>query len=230
MRDSPVAVAVTLRPLALLRAMTGDFDEARRLIGDANAILEELGRLHSAVSHHEAQVEMLAGDPATAEARLRIYLERLGAMGERALLATTAAMLAQALYEQGRYEDAEALRLVSERSAATEDLSTQAMWRGVRARVLARRARWEEAEALAHEAVEIVTPTDALTDQGDALLALAEIMELRGRASEAAAAARTALQLYSRKGAIVMADRARSALRRSERQVDGGDHAEIGVR
>ena len=27
-RDSPIAVAVTQRPLALLRAMTGDFDEA----------------------------------------------------------------------------------------------------------------------------------------------------------------------------------------------------------
>jgi tetratricopeptide (TPR) repeat protein len=173
---------------------------------------------------------MLASHPATAEERLRADLDRLGAMGERALLATTAAMLAQALYEQGRYEDAEALCRVSEESAAAEDLSTQAIWRGVRARVLARRARWDEAEALAREAVAILTPTDALTDQGDALLALAEILELRGRPPDAAAAARSALQLYSRKGALVMADRARSALRRSERQVDGGDHAEIGVR
>ncbi len=63
--------AVALRPLALLRALTGDFDEARRLIAEANAILGELGRLHSSISHHEAQVEMLAGAPATAAARLQ---------------------------------------------------------------------------------------------------------------------------------------------------------------
>ena len=151
-------------------------------------------------------------------------------MGERSLLATTAAMLAQALYEQGRYEDAEALCRLSERTAAPEDLSTQAIWRGVRARVLARRARWEDAEALAQQAVAILSPTDALTDQGDALLALGEILELRGRPPEAAAAVRAAMQLYSRKGAIVMVDRARSALRRSETQVDGGDHGEVGVR
>ena len=222
---------MTLRPLALLRAMTGDFDEARRLIADANAILDELGRLQSAVCHHEAQVEMLAGDPATAEERLQADLDRLGAMGERSLLATTAAMLAQALYEQGRYEDAEALCAVSERSAAPEDLSTQAIWRGVRARVLARRGRSEEAEALAHEAVAIVAPTDALTDQGDALLALGEILELRRpSAGGGRRGARGDASSTARKGAIVMADRARSALRRSERQVDGGDHGEVGVR
>ena len=178
-RDSPVAVAVTLRPLALLRAMTGDFDEARRLIGEANAILDgarapAIGRL--ATTRRRSRCWPV--HPATAEERLQADLDRLGAMGERSLLATTAAMLAQALYEQGRYEDAEALCRLSERSAAPEDLSTQAIWRGVRARVLARRARWEEAEALAHEAVAILSPTDALTDQGDALLALGEILEL----------------------------------------------------
>ena len=222
-------MAVTLRPLALLRALSGDFTEARRLIAEANAILSELGRLHSAISHHDAQVEMLAGDPAAAGARLEADLARLEAMGERALLATTAAMLAQALYEQGRYEDAETLSEVAERSAAREDLSTQAIWRGVQARLLARRGRHEDAEALAREAVELVAPSDALTDQGDALLALAEILDLRDRPIEAAAAAREALERYSRKGASVMAERARSALRRSERRVDGGEHAEIGV-
>jgi DNA-binding SARP family transcriptional activator len=229
-RASPVAAAVTLRPLALLRAMTGDFAEARRLIAEANATLGELGRLHSSVRHHEAQVEMLAGNPAAAAERLQADLDRLAAMGERALLATTAGMLAQALYEQARHDDADALARVSERSAAAEDLSTQAIWRGVRARLLARRGSHEEAETLAREAVALVAPSDALTDQGDAALALAEILELRGRPDEAAAAARSALELYSRKGAVVMADRARSVLRRSEPQVDGGDHAEIGVR
>jgi DNA-binding SARP family transcriptional activator len=227
---SQVAAAVTRRPLALLRAMVGDFAAARRLIADSNAILGELGRLHSQVSHYEAQVEMLAGDPAAAAARLQGDLDRLEAMGERALLATTAAMLAQVRYEEGRHDEAAALTERSERCAAPEDLATQAIWRGVRARALARAGRPEEAEALAREAVAQVAPSDALTDQGDALLALAEILELRDRPGEAAATAREALERYSRKGATVMADRARAAMARAERRVDGGDHAEIGVR
>ena len=107
---------------------------------------------------------------------------------------------------------------------------TQAMWRSVQAQVLARRGRHDEAEALAREAVALLAPTDAVTDRGDALLALAEILALRDRPADAAAAAREALDLYTRKGAVVLADRARSAVRRSEPQVDGGDHAEIGVR
>ena len=173
---------------------------------------------------------MLAGDAVAAGARLHADMDRLEGLGEQALLATTAAMLAQALYAQGRLAEAESLSVLAERSAAPEDLSTQAIWRGVRAQVLARGGRHEEAEALAREAVALVERSDALTDQGDALLALAEILDLRGRPAEAAAAARDALARYSRKGATVMADRARSAVERSERRVDGGDHAEIAVR
>ena len=62
------------------------------------------------------------------------------------------------------------------------------------------------------------------------MLDLAEILELSDRRVEATAAAGEALELYSRKGAVVPADRARSAVRRSEPQVDGGDHAEVPVR
>ena len=101
-RDSPVAVAVALRPLALLRAYNGDVAEARRLTAEANAIVGELGRLHSMISHHEAQVEMAAGEPAAAAERLRGDMERLESLGEQAMRATTAAMLAQARAAQGR--------------------------------------------------------------------------------------------------------------------------------
>ena len=73
--------------------MAGDFDEARRLVQTADEILSELGDLQSAVTQQEALVEMLAGEPAAAEARLRWGYERLERMGEKALLASTAAML-----------------------------------------------------------------------------------------------------------------------------------------
>jgi DNA-binding SARP family transcriptional activator/tetratricopeptide (TPR) repeat protein len=208
-RTSPVAVAAMLHPLGLLHAMNGDFDQARRLVRQGNEILDELelDRLQSAVSHHEAMVEMLAGQPAVAEERLRPGYARLEGMGERALLSTTAAMLARAVQAQGRSQEADAFCLVSERTAAPEDFSTQVMWRGVRAKLLGQDGRLDEAAALAREAVRLAEPTDMLTIRADALVDLAEVLDLGGPPVEADAAAREGLALYQRKGDQVSAER-----------------------
>ena len=114
-RDSPVAVALTLDPLGLLHAMTGDFELARRLIREGHAILDELGRLESAVSHHEALVEMLAGHPEEAELRMRPATRSSSGWASGTCCATTAAMLAQAVHAQDRPDEAEQLCRVSER-------------------------------------------------------------------------------------------------------------------
>jgi class 3 adenylate cyclase/tetratricopeptide (TPR) repeat protein len=209
---SPVTVAVTLHPLGALHAMRGDFEEADRLVREANAILDELAGTPWAVLHHEALVEMLAGRPAAAEARLRLAHEKLEEMGERALLATTAATLAQAVYAQGRYLEADGLCRLSETSAADEDLATHVVSRGVRARILARKGLAEEAEAVAREAVELVARTDWLMHHGDALLDLADVLERNGRVGAAEVAMREALELYDRKGNVVSAGRVRSRL------------------
>jgi DNA-binding SARP family transcriptional activator/class 3 adenylate cyclase/tetratricopeptide (TPR) repeat protein len=211
-RASPVAVAVTLHPLGLLHAMDGDFDQARRLVRQGNEILDEFGRLHSAVSHHEALVELLAGQPAAAEEQLRLGYGRLEEMGERSLLATTAAMLAQAVHAQGHLQEANAFCQVSERTAAAEDVPTQVKWRGVRAKLLGWEGRTSEAVALAREAVRLATPTDMLTMRADALLDLAEVLRLNGPSAEADGAARQALALYERKEDRVSAARARPLL------------------
>jgi Flp pilus assembly protein TadD len=152
---------------------------------------------------------MLAGQPAAAEERLRLGYRRLQEMGERALLATTAAMLAQAIQAQGRHQEAESFCLVSERTAAAEDIPTQLVWRSVRAKLLGREGRVGEAETLAREAVRLAEPTDLLTMHADALVDLAEILGLRGRSAVADAAARQALALYQRKGDRASPARAR---------------------
>jgi tetratricopeptide (TPR) repeat protein len=207
---SAVAHAVAARPLALLHALAGHFATARRLLEESDAALGELGRMHSAVSHHEAVVHMLAGDPAAAERHLRRGMARLTEMGERAVLATTAACLAQAVLAQGRDAEAEALCETSAAHADADDLITHTLLRGTLARVLVRQGRSEQAEALAREAVALAERTDALVDHGDALLGLAEILAVTGRPDAAHAAARRALALYERKGATVPAGRARS--------------------
>ena len=211
-QGSPVAVASMLRALAPLHAMKADLDEARRLVDASDHILGELGGLQSVVSQQEALVEMLAGHPAAAENRLRSGYERLEEMGEKALLATTAAMLAQAVYAQGRHEEAEELCRASERAAATNDLSAQITWRGVRAKLLAGIGRGDEAEALAREAVRFAEPTDFLTIRADALLDLAAVLRHGGQAGEADGAIRAALALYRQKGDVVSAERAGSQL------------------
>ena len=119
---SPLAVARTLHPLAALQAMAGDRDEALGLIRDADAVLTEVGDLRSAIGQEPAMVELLAGMPDAAEARLRAGYEQLTAMGEKALLADTAGMLARVLLDGGRLEEADEVCAVAQAAAADEDL------------------------------------------------------------------------------------------------------------
>jgi DNA-binding SARP family transcriptional activator/predicted ATPase len=210
--SSPVAIAATLHPLAVLHAMNGDFAQARQQIREADAILNDLGRLESTVSHYEATVEMLAGDPEIAEAKLLTGFHKLSAMGESSLLATTAAMLAQAAFAQGHDEAAEEYCRVSARTAAADDLTAQATWRGVRAKILARRGEIEGATVLATEAVRLAEPTDFTTVQADSLMDLGAVLDRAGHDIEAETTVRRAVELYAQKGDIVSAERARSWL------------------
>jgi ATP/maltotriose-dependent transcriptional regulator MalT len=169
--------------------------------------------MESAVSHHEALVEMLAGRPDAAEARLRVGYDELVRMGgDGSLLATTAAMLAQAVYEQDRFDEAARLCELAARTASREDLVTQVVWRGVQSKVLARGERFEEAEPLAREAVALVEQTDLLTHHGDALLDLATVLLLMGSTADAEAVLEAGCSLHERKGNIA----ARTRVKRME--------------
>jgi hypothetical protein len=75
----------------------------------------------------------------------------------------------------------------------------------VRARVLARRGEHAPARGLADEAVELVRPTGELVLHADALLALAEVLELSADAAAARRALEEALALFERKGDVVSA-------------------------
>ena len=57
-------------------------------------------------AHLEACVEMLAGCAALPRSGSVAATTQLDELGEKALLATTAAMLAQAIYAQGRHDEA----------------------------------------------------------------------------------------------------------------------------
>ena len=143
-----VATADILQPLAGLHAMEGRFDEARALIAAADAAFEELGRtLGSAVSHHAAIVELLAGDPVAAERLLRQGYAALEEMGEKPVLSTTAAFLGQALLAQGRHEEAGRVGGAAATSRrAEDDMHSQACARGCTPRCCPRAASSADAE------------------------------------------------------------------------------------
>jgi ATP/maltotriose-dependent transcriptional regulator MalT len=192
--------------------MHGEFELAEALVQEANATLDQLGSRGASVSHHEALVRLLAGEPERAETALRRGADRLTSMGDTLLLATTSAMLAQAAYAQDRFAEAATLCDAAERAGTTDDIVTQVIWRGVKAKVLAHDGAFEQAERLARKAVEIVEPTDLLSHRADAMLDLGEVLRMCSRKDESDDAIRTGISLHERKGNVAAAAGARSRL------------------
>ena len=203
-----------LRPVAGFYAMQGRFDEARELLARARANLEELGRPleASTLAFWTGRLELMAGNPAVAERDTRAACENFEARGEKGWLSTMAAILAEALYVQGRLDEAEAAALVGKDRATSDDHDAQALWRWVQAKVIARRGQLDEAERLAREAVEMIDRTDEVNNQAQVRTGLAEVLLLAQRPEEAIEVLEQAVTLYERKGNLVMAEKTRALL------------------
>jgi tetratricopeptide (TPR) repeat protein len=157
------------------------------------------------------RVEMLAGDPMAAERQLRSAFAALEEAGETGSLSTVAAELADALYAQGHFEEAQRYTRVSEEAAASDDYASQILWRSVRAKAIAREDP-DGAEQLARAAVTLAADTDDIDRRGESFMALAEVLLLAERPDEANPVIREALCLYEKKGNLVSAARARALL------------------
>jgi tetratricopeptide (TPR) repeat protein len=202
---------------AVLLAMDGRVAEAQDLCARADTRLQELGMTLWMAAHSEFawHVEMLADDLAAAEQQARrgcaVYEEMESPTG----LGLCAGMLAQTLCARGREEEAARWVEVSERNMPSDGISVDGgarRWRQVRAKIFARNGDADQAERMARQAVAIAEQTDSLRGQADALLDLAEVLELGDRAGEAAAATARALDLHKRKGIVVMVERAQKQL------------------
>src|SRR5712691_7322422 len=180
-----------------LEAMRGRFQEARALHARARARSDELGSQTWSVAQAERrwETEMFAGDFVAAERESRWGCEMLEQMGEKGWLSTVAGELAQTLCALGRFDEAEEWSRKSEQLGASDDVVTQMIWRQTRAKVLARRGQFDRAQQLARQAVAYAEKTDALGAHGNALLDLAEVLELAGRREEPAAEVEKALSL-----------------------------------
>jgi len=201
--NHPLGKAGILMHLAGLYAMRDNFTAAHAALDSAKALVDTLGpTITAAMTQPAALVAMLAGDAAAAEALLRREYERLDQIGERRLLATTAATLARAMAAQGpdRYDEATHMIAISQEVGADDDLSTQAVGQGVMARILADRGHFHDAEELARSAAALAEQTDLLSERADTLLDLAHALAAAGRLAEAHDVGMQALDLYHRKG------------------------------
>jgi ATP/maltotriose-dependent transcriptional regulator MalT len=153
-----------------------------------------------------------ASEPAAAERDLRPVYEGLKRIGEKSHLCSMATVLAQAVYAQGRYEEADELAQEAEQTARPNDVHSHIIWRGTRAKVLAQRGSLDAAEALAREAVAFAEESDFLHSHADALMDLAEVLRVAGRVPEAASAVEDAIRLHELKGNVLATDRARAVL------------------
>ena len=206
--------ARVLDVLALLDSMLGAFDLAERRHRRANEIYEALGLtlMVAASGQIGGRIKMHAGDLEGAESEFRSAHEPLERLGEKSWLSSGAAELAEVLYCQGRYEEAESFAFVSKRSAQGGDIDAQARWRATYAKVLAKRGELDRAEELAREAIQLAEGTDFLDLRGDLANALAEVLHSGGKDDAALLAAHEALGLYQQKGNVVSAEKTRNFL------------------
>jgi class 3 adenylate cyclase/predicted ATPase len=208
-RGSRVMEANVGISLAGLKAMRGDFEEARSLAAAARQAYEELGlRLATAgLTQVTGPLELLAGDLDAAERELREGLDILQPLGSSGY---QDALLADVVYRRGNVDEAERLLARAEAEAADDNIAAQVEWRAVRAKL-------EQSVELAEAAVELAGRTDALNLRGDAELDLAETLRLVGEPEEAARAVQRGLELYEQKGNVVAAAHAASLLTTSVR-------------
>ncbi|MFL5973033.1 MAG: AAA family ATPase [Gaiellaceae bacterium] len=164
--DRSLRASVTAS-IAGLRAMQGEFDEARRLQSAARALHEELGHRARIATRSliAAEIETLAGRPEEATAILQWAFGELEEMGASSAMSTMAAFLADALATEGSVADAIRFSEISEQHAAGLDVATQVMWRVARANATG-------VITLAREAVGLAAPTDYVDIRARALLAV----------------------------------------------------------
>jgi tetratricopeptide (TPR) repeat protein len=206
--------AWSMRPVAGFYAMQGRFDEARQVLAEAKAILEELGRRvdSETLAFWTGPLELLAGNPAEAARATGRACDFLESEGERGWLSTMATIYSSALHAQGKLDEAEAAALRSRDAATSDDNNAQALWRASLAKAIAGQGRHEEAIRLADEAIPFIDRSDELNNQGIARTYVAEAYVAAGRPDEAVTALQEALARFEQKGNVVMTERTRALL------------------
>jgi class 3 adenylate cyclase/predicted ATPase len=204
-----------LRTRAGLVSLLGEFEEARGLLQTAAEIAHELGLetvRAAGILRVNGEVELLAGDPAAAERLFAEACETLERHKDWAHLASVAPLLARALLEQGRADDAQRWLERTPQWLIEDDNEGQILFDRARAKLAAIQSDPVAAETFARRAMERASKADDLSAYADTLVDHADALEFNGRRGEATAALGEALELYERKGNLVGPERVRRRL------------------
>ena len=196
-KQRPNVEAAALQALAVLHALSGEFDVARELVGSSRAIRRDVGQLVgvAASAIDEGIVELLAGDFAAAERVLHEGYAALELLGEKGYFSTLATLMAESVAAQGRIGEARELARAAASAASADDIASQVGWRATEARALAAEGATAEAERVAREATALAETTDFFLLRAEAWTALADVLGERG-----AEARRTAAGVLEAKG------------------------------
>jgi DNA-binding SARP family transcriptional activator len=206
--------ASAIGALGLLRAMKGEFEEARTLVEEAWEMLRELGLRQSVAAHSIAvsEVETMAGDDVAAERILRSGFAAVTAGGDQYSTINVAWRLALALARQGRYEEADTF-VRAARRGEHRGFWVDVWWRVVLARVEAHRGENARARQLIEEARESMASVEESGMGADALLEAAEALRAAGVEAEPAKLLAEAAGIAERLGYVVAQRRAEEAQR-----------------
>jgi tetratricopeptide (TPR) repeat protein len=188
--------------LAMLNAMRGRFDEARRLNDRARLIVVErvrARRLLRWVAHSNARIELMAAQYAAAEREFRVALTSARELGEREPTAMVASRLASTLRAQGKHDEAAAFAAESAQAAPPGAVEAQARSLAAVARAASAASDHRRAENIARQAVDRA-PLEMPNLRADVMVDLAEVLRARGHEREAVAIADGAARLYEGKG------------------------------
>jgi class 3 adenylate cyclase len=186
---------------ARLLPLVGRFEEARAAYrADVERMTERGDRLGLAIAS-DWVIAMEAGTFDVAERAARRSCKLLEEMSERSMWSTKACEVAQALYCQARYAEAENWARRAADAGAREDALTQLMSRQILAKLAARLGQSGRARALAAESVAMCDRMQAPVSQGEACLDAAEALWLVGDGASASALAERAASFFRAKGA-----------------------------
>jgi tetratricopeptide (TPR) repeat protein len=192
------------------QAARGDRDAGRRVIQRGMAIVDELGMRPFAAAVVANWIWYVTDDACEAEQHLRASFETLAEVGEKGTLSVVAAYLADALYRQGRFDEASAILASDAVESDDEDVVSRGEAGAVRAKLLVREGRNAEAMETAGEAAALARRSEYVDVRGDTLLAFAEVLDVVGRRDEAAELVTEAIDLWDFKGNVVFSSRARA--------------------